>query len=128
MKSIPCRLFEQDIHREQNYDLVSNRIHFQIYLFFLIVPLDGQLFSSWTVQSTDRSTIIKSADPIPFRLHTIYWCSNSRLQIHQNILEQIRLDDQHRLHLAECPLVSKSQFIIGSAGLKKYKVKDIDEP
>ena len=52
--------------------------------------------------------IIKLADPIPFRLHTIYWCSNALLQIHQNILEQIRLDDRLHLHLAECLLVSKA--------------------
>ena len=34
----PCQLFVQDIHLEQNYDLVSNKIHFQIDLFFQIVP------------------------------------------------------------------------------------------
>ena len=35
----PCQLFVQDIHLEQNYDLVSNKIHFQIDLFFQIVPV-----------------------------------------------------------------------------------------
>ena len=64
--------------------------------------------------------IIKLADPIPFRLHTIYWCSNALLRIHQSILEQIRRDDRLHLHLAECPLVSEPKFIIGLAGSKKF--------
>ena len=55
VKSLPCQLFEQDIHREQNYDRVSNKIHFQIYLSVLIVPCNGQLFSSRTVKLSDRS-------------------------------------------------------------------------
>ena len=65
--------------------------------------IDGQMPTTENMVTHD---VIKSADPIPFQLDTTYWCSNAPLQIHQNILERIRLDDQHRLHLAECPLVS----------------------